>query len=237
MDFFKSQESLTTVEWIFRGMFSFVFLLVVAKTMGQRSISQLRTLDFIMALILGNIIAHPLSDESLGLRGSLITTIVLVLLYISATWLSLKWPLFKRYLDPSPVILVKNGLIQFRNLSKARISMDFLFSELRKEKVEDIQKVSLAIWEPGGTISVFIDSQHQPLTPADMKMETRPITITRPIVIDGKIDMSLLQEMGKDIEWLNAKIALSSNGKIRDVILATVNDNEQVQVYAKNSRN
>ncbi|MFF6015923.1 hypothetical protein [Lysinibacillus fusiformis] len=31
--------------------------------MGQRSISQLRLLDFAMAITLGNIIAHPLSDE------------------------------------------------------------------------------------------------------------------------------------------------------------------------------
>lgn len=117
--------------------------------MGQRSISQLRFLDFIVALILGNIIAHPLSDEELGLEGSMITTIVIIVLYVAATWLSLKWPFIKRYIDPPPITLVKNGLIQFHNLSKARISVDYLFSELRKEKVEDIQKVSLALWEPG----------------------------------------------------------------------------------------
>jgi uncharacterized membrane protein YcaP (DUF421 family) len=34
--------------------------------MGKRSISQLRRLDFTMALSLGNIIAHPLSDEQLA---------------------------------------------------------------------------------------------------------------------------------------------------------------------------
>lgn len=34
--------------------------------MGQRSISQLGLLDFAMAIPVGNIIAHPLSDEGLG---------------------------------------------------------------------------------------------------------------------------------------------------------------------------
>lgn len=150
MDFFESQETLTSVQWILRGIVSFVFLLLVTKAMGQRSISQLRFLDFIVALILGNIIAHPLSDEGLGLEGSMITTIVIIVLYVAATWLSLKWPFIKRYLDPPPITLVTNGLIQFHNLSKARISVDYLFSELRKEKIEDIQKVSLALWEPGG---------------------------------------------------------------------------------------
>lgn len=231
LDFFQSQESLTTMEWILRGIVSFVFLLLAAKVMGQRSISQLRFLDFIMALTLGNIIAHPLSDEELGLKGSMITTIVLVVLYIIATWLSLKWPFFKHYLDPSPITLVKNGLIQFHNLSKARISIDFLFSELRKEKAEDIQKVALAVWEPGGTISVFMDTPYQPVTPADLKLETEPFTISRPIIIDGKVDMSLLQEMGKDLDWLHSKIAPAKTN-IHDVILATV-ENENVRVFSE----
>jgi uncharacterized membrane protein YcaP (DUF421 family) len=231
LDFFGSQESLTTVEWILRSCVSFVFLLLVAKLMGQRSISQLRFLDFIIALTLGNIIAHPLSDEKLGLKGSMITTTVLILLYVAATWLSLKLPLFKRYLDPPPIKLIKNGQIQFHNLSIARISIDYLFSELRKEKVEDIQKVSLAVWEPGGTISIFMNTQYQPLTPADMKLETRPFSLSRPIIFEGKIDMSLLKEIGKDPIWLKKKIA-PTYANIRDVLLATVDENENVRVYS-----
>ena len=60
----------------------FFFLLFATKIMGQRSISQLRMLDFAMAITLGNIIAHPLSDEGLGMKGSMITMAVLVALYL-----------------------------------------------------------------------------------------------------------------------------------------------------------
>lgn len=232
LDFFMGQDTLTTVEWILRSITGFVFLLLAAKLMGQRSISQLRFLDFIIALVLGNIIAHPLSDERLGLKGSITATVVLITLYIATTWLGLKWSLFKRYLDPQPITLIKNGQIHFHNLSIAKISIDFLFCELRKEKVEDIKKVSLAVWEPGGTISVFMDTQYQPLTPADIKLETRPFAITQPIIIEGKIDLSLLKELGKDPNWLKNKIA-PTYSEIRDVILATIDDNENVRVYSE----
>ena len=47
-----------------RAIISYVFLLFAIKLMGRRSISQLRLIDFTMALILGNILAHPLSDET-----------------------------------------------------------------------------------------------------------------------------------------------------------------------------
>ncbi|GAA0377587.1 DUF421 domain-containing protein [Bacillus horti] len=232
MDFYKSQEALTAVEWVLRGAVSFIFLLLAAKLMGQRSISQLRLLDFIVALTLGNIIAHPLSDEKLGLAGSMITTLVLILLYIAATWIGLKWSLFKQFLDPSPITLIKNGQIQFHNLSSARISIDFLFSELRKKQVDDVEKVTLAMWEPGGTISVFLKSPYQSLTPSDIKLETQPLSLKRPIIIDGKIDKSLLKELGRDSVWLEQKL-VPSNTLIRDVQLATIDGNENVCVYSK----
>ncbi|MDQ7863055.1 DUF421 domain-containing protein [Peribacillus frigoritolerans] len=89
--FFNSQETLTAIQWILRAIISYFFLLLSVKLMGQRSISQLRLLDFIMALIIGNILAHPLSDEQLGLKGSMITTSVLVILYIISVFAGLKW--------------------------------------------------------------------------------------------------------------------------------------------------
>ena len=155
MDFFSSQETLTAIQWILRAIISFFFLLLSVKLMGQRSISQLRLLDFIMALIIGNILAHPLSDQQLGLKGSMITTSVFVILYIISVFAGLKWGKLRRFFDSDPFPLIENGQIIYKSLARARISIDVLLSELRKEKVEDIQKVSLALWEPDGTISLF----------------------------------------------------------------------------------
>jgi uncharacterized membrane protein YcaP (DUF421 family) len=107
MDFFHGQESLTAIQWFLRAVVAFYFLLFAAKIMGQRSIAQLRLLDFIMAILIGNIIAHPLSDEQLGLKGSMISMTVLVLLYIAGVFSSLKSVKLRRWLDPSPYPLIK----------------------------------------------------------------------------------------------------------------------------------
>jgi len=81
LELFYGQESLTVIQWIIRGAIAYIVLLISAKFLGQRAISQLRLLDFIIAIILGNILAHPLSDEGLGMTGSITTTIVLVVIY------------------------------------------------------------------------------------------------------------------------------------------------------------
>ncbi|MGO4543387.1 DUF421 domain-containing protein [Paenibacillus sp. 2TAB23] len=227
MDFFKSQESLTATGWILRSIVGFVFLIVAAKFMGQRSISQLRFLDFIIALTLGNIIAHPLSDEHLGLKGSMITTVSLVILYILAIWLSLKIPLLKQFFDPPAIILIQEGKLDYRNLTKAKLPIEFLFAELRKANVDDISKVAFAAWEPGGTLSVFMNTAFQPITPTDLKLSTEPFNLTKPIIADGHIEHALLREIGKDREWLEAEIRPRV---LKDIILATVDSKQSVQV-------
>jgi len=94
-------------------------LLIVAKIMGQRAISQLRLLDFVIALVLGNVIAHPLSDEHLGMKGSMITTVVLVVLYTGGLFISLKSSRIEKFLDPAPFALIKDGEIIYNGLKKA----------------------------------------------------------------------------------------------------------------------
>ncbi|KQX66394.1 DUF421 domain-containing protein [Paenibacillus sp. Root444D2] len=230
MDFFHSQESLTTIQWILRAVAAYLFLLIAAKALGQRSISQLRFLDFIIALILGNIIAHPLSDEHLGLVGSMITTIVIVVLYMTTSWLSLKWKFLKHYLDPPPLRLIKNGQIQMKSLRKAKISIDHLFSELRKQQIEDIAKVALALWEPGGIISVFLEPPYHPLTAKDMYIPTSSFSLVKPIIVEGSSDDKMLAQLGKDHAWLDAQIH-TAHLDMKDVELATIDDQDQLRIY------
>lgn len=232
MDFFYSQESLTAIQWILRAVISFFFLLIVTKIMGQRSLSQLRLLDFIMALSIGNIIAHPLSDQHLGMKGSMITMGVLVILYLIMVFLSLKWLKFTKFVDPSPFPLIKNGEILYKGLTKARIPIDVLLTELRKKQIHDIQQVALALWESDGTISFFLESQYQILTPKDMKLITKPFSLPITIIKDGKIDFEELKQTGKDEEWVKNQIRTIHSLDIKNILLATMDDkNDKIKVF------
>lgn len=231
MDFFQSQETLTSIEWVLRAIVAFIFLVIVAKVMGQRAISQLRLLDFVMALVIGNIIAHPLSDENLGLKGSVITTIVLVSLYLCGIYLILKWPWFRRLVTPPPINLVKDGEIIYQGLKKARISIDVLLEELREEKVEDVKKVALAIWEADGKISVFLDPKYNPLTPANYKLATEPFDLPKIIIKDGKLELKELKQINKDEQWVASNLKVQYQTEIKNVLLATIDQKENLKVF------
>ncbi|MEH7251321.1 YetF domain-containing protein [Neobacillus niacini] len=231
MSFFQSQESLTTMEWILRAVVAYFFLIIVAKAMGQRSIAQLRLLDFAIALVIGNIIAHPLSDERLGLKGSITTTSVLVILYIGSIYSTLKWPRIRKLINPEPVTLVKDGEIIFNGLKKARISIDILLEELRKKKAADVKKVALALWEEDGKVSVFLDPKYEPITPSTYNMVTEPFDLPQTIIKEGTIYSDVLKQMNKDEVWVVDKLENLYHTNIKNVLLATIDQKDNLKVF------
>ncbi len=234
MDFFYSQESLTAIQWIIRAIVSFFFLLFVARIMGQRSISQLRILDFIMALSIGNIIAHPLSDEELGMKGSMITITVMVILYLIGVFSTLKWTKLRNLINAPAFPLIENGKIVFKNLAKARISIDVLLAELRKEKIDEIDKVALALWEADGTLSIFLNSQYQTVTPSTLQLATKPFHFPQTIIKEGKILSEELHQTGKSESWLKNELKNTYNLDIHDILLATIDDNDNIKICLYN---
>lgn len=231
MDFFQSQETLTTIEWILRAIVSFIFLVIVAKPLGQRSISQLRLLDFVIALVIGNIIAHPLSDEHLGLKGSMITTIVLVVLYLIGIFMILKWPRFRRLVNPKPVLLVKDGEILYEGLEKARISIDILLEELREGKVKDIKTVALAFWEADGKISFFLDPKYDAVTHASLNIAAEPFDFPRIVIKEGVLDFKELKQIDRDERWVISNLENLYNTEVRNVLLATLDKKGNMKVF------
>lgn len=231
MDFLQGKESLTSIEWALRAIVAFIFLVVVARVLGQRTISQLRLLDFVIALVIGNIIAHPLSDENLGLKGSVITTVVLVVLYLFGIFGVLKFPLLRKILNNKPIIVVQNGKIIYKGLKKARISIDILLEELREVKVEDVEKVALAIWEADGKISVFLHPKYEPITPAFYQMEAEPFDFPRTIIKEGKIIFKELEQVNKDENWVILNLKSSYQVDVKNVLLCTIDNKGCMKVF------
>ncbi len=231
MNFYQSQETLTAIEWILRAVTAFVFLVIVAKAMGQRAISQLRLIDFVIALVIGNIIAHPLSDEKLGLEGSLISTIVLVVLYLGSVFMMLKWPRFRRLLNNKPVILIQNGKILSNGLKKARISIDVLLEELREGKVQDLKKVAIAFWEADGKISFFLDPKYEPVTHESLQIATEPFDFPKTIIKEGIINYEELRQFNKDESWVVSMLQSQYHVEVKNVLLATLDSNDNMNVF------
>ncbi|MEH7459072.1 hypothetical protein CON65_04780 [Bacillus pseudomycoides] len=231
MHIFEGTHHLSIIEWVIRAIIAYIFLIFVAKAMGQRSIAQLRFLDVVLVLLLEGNLSNALSDERVGLLGSMITTFMLIALYIVSSVLTLKWDRWRRFLEPSPIILIHNGLIDFSNLKKARITVEYLFSELRLQNASDIKTIRLALWESSGTVSVFQYPEYETVSRLDMKVAGKKSPISFILVKDGKIQRDVLTLLGKTETW--AKEELSKKASIEWIQLATIDEMEKINILLK----
>jgi uncharacterized membrane protein YcaP (DUF421 family) len=165
------------------------------------------------------------------LKGSIITTIVLVVLYVGGVYLILKWPWFRKLLSQPPITLVQNGKVLNKGLMKARISLDVLLEELREDKIDDVKKVAMAIWEADGKISVFLDPKYEPLTPSALQIETEPFDFPRTIIKEGKMDMTVLSHIQKDERWVRSNLEKQYGTEVKNVLLATIDRKDNLKVF------
>jgi len=167
-------------------------------------------------------VAHPLSDEHLGMEGSLISTAVIVVLYLCGVFMVLRWPRFRRLVTHKPVVIVQNGEILEKGLKKARISIDVLLEELREGKVKDIKTVAIAFWEADGNISFFLDPKYEGVTNEALKIKTEPFDFPRIVIKEGIVNYKELKEVGKDEAWVTSNIKKSYNTQVENVLLASL---------------
>ncbi|HDX9580038.1 TPA: DUF421 domain-containing protein [Bacillus pseudomycoides] len=231
MYIFEGTKHLSNFEWMIRAILAYIFLIIVAKAMGQRSIAQLRFLDLVLVLLLGGNLSNALSDEKVGLLGSMITTCILVALHIVSSILTLKWDRWRRFLEPAPIILIHNGSIQFNNLKKARITVEYVFSELRLQGITDIQTVRLALWEANGIVSVFQHAAHETVSRKDMKIYAEQSPITFILIKNGRIQKDVLALIEKTEEWI--KDELKEKVPIQSIQLATVDEKGKINILLK----
>ena len=63
-----------------------------------------------------------------------------------------------------------------------------------------------------------------------MQLVKKPFSLPRTIIKEGKIDVSELHQLGKDIAWLEKKFSLYNVG-LHDILLATLDNFDEMKVY------
>src|SRR5690606_7879556 len=119
------------------------------------------------------------------------------------------------------------------NLKKARITIDYLLSEARQARIEDLRKLSLALWEPDGTVSFFASPQYQGPTRQGFDMIPEPFDLPVVVMREGKIDRQALGQAGKDETWCLSVLKEEHYVQLKDVLLATVERSGKVKVFVR----
>ena len=171
---------------ILRTLFMYFFIILAYRIMGKKEVGQLSIIDLIVSILIAELVALAIEGENDSILIAVIPIIVLVIVQIFISYITLKSEKIRDIIDGKPVIIIKNGRLNFTEMSKLRYSLDDLISQLRLQGIKSIDKVKYAVLENNGNLSVFQDDSDYPL----------------PVILDGVIDKSVLNDIDKDYDWI-----------------------------------
>jgi uncharacterized membrane protein YcaP (DUF421 family) len=145
----------------------YVFLLVVLRLLGKCTVGDATAFDFMVALILGEVVDEPIYGDVPLLQG-LVVIAVIAGWHAVNSYLSYRSERFDRLAGGAPRILVRYGVIDREAMRRERMNDGELWTLLRLQQIHDLRDVKQATLEPDGELSVIKTDAARELTRADV---------------------------------------------------------------------
>lgn len=214
---------------------SVIALFLLSKIMGNKEISQLSMFDYVIGITIGSIAAEMATALENDFWQPLLAMAVYAIVTILISAISRKSLAARRLINGKSYILLDNGVLFYKNFSKAQIDLNEFLVECRNKGYFNIADIQTAIFEPNGKISFLPKSLKRPSTPEDLNLNVAQENVVTNLILDGKILKENLKSINKDENWLLNNLKLQGYKKLSHIFLATCDNNLNLSVYAKNS--
>ena len=159
-------------------------LLVLLRLAGKRDLAQLNSFDFVVLLLLSNVVQNAVIGEDNSLVGGLLGAFVLVSANAVVVRVTRGSDTATRLLEGTSTTLVKDGKVDHRAVRRLGLREENVTSIIRRQGASTIDEVAEATLMPGGTISVWLKEPDENATKADIRR------------LEEKLDAALAQLKG-----------------------------------------
>lgn len=146
------------MDLVIRAVVAFLLIFTITRVVGRRELSTLEPFDLIMLIVIGDLVQQGVTQADTSITGVFIVLSVMASMTLLFAWANFKFRSLRPLLEGRPVVLVENGEVISRNLTRERLTVEEIESEARLEQIESIKAVRLAVLETNGKIS-FLPKQ------------------------------------------------------------------------------
>jgi len=141
---------------VLRSVAVYLFVLVVFRISGKRSLSQITTFDFILVLIIGEATQQALLGNDFSVVNAYVVIATLLMMEIMFSWMGRRMPKLGRVMESLPVIVVENGKLLHERADKEGVTVEEILAAGREHHgLERLDQFKYAILERHGGISVI----------------------------------------------------------------------------------
>ena len=144
------------MESVIRPALVYLFVLVLLRLTGKRTLAQITTFDFVLLLIISEATQQALIGEDNSMINGAIVVATLVGLNVLMSLLKQRSRWFDRLLDDIPLVIVVDGKPLKDRMDTARVDEDDVLDAARElHGLEHMEQIRHAILERDGQISII----------------------------------------------------------------------------------
>ena len=220
---------------LIRTLFLYLMIILAVRIMGKRQISELQTSELVVTLLISDIAAIPMQNTSQPLVSGFIPILVLVSCELLLSASMLKNSKFRKLVCGKPIIVIKDGEIDQKEMRRLRMSTEDLSEQLRQMDVFNISEVSYAIVETNGKLSVLKKPENQQPTNSMLGIVAPDDDFYSVVVSDGEISEFSASLCGVSNQWIDG-VLKAEKLNLNDVFIMTVNKSKDYYVVKKEDK-
>jgi uncharacterized membrane protein YcaP (DUF421 family) len=144
------------MEPILRGLAVYVFLLVVFRLSGKRSLAETTSFDLVLLLIISETTQQAMVDHDHSMTNAFLLIVTLVGADILLSLIKQRAPAAERWIDGVPIVIVREGRLIEDRARRERIDENDVLEAARLEQgLESMEQIKYAVLERGGRISII----------------------------------------------------------------------------------
>ena len=146
--------TVSLLELFLRGSVMYLFVFV-AMRLFRRESGALSTADLLVVVLVADAGQNAMASQYHSITEGVVLVGTIFFWNYGLDWLGYRYPRMHRLLNPPPLLLIKDGRVQPRNLRAEMLTRADLTEHLREQGIENIAEVRRCYLESDGHISVI----------------------------------------------------------------------------------
>ena len=203
--YIETEERFFYLDVFLKLLLGLLALALIINKSGKGNLAPTSAMDQVQNYVLGGIIGGVIYSPSVSIFQFAVVLFIWAFLIFGLRQLKTKNHAFRRFIDGAPVIVINRGKINIAACKKAKITAHELAFKLRREGVYYIREVKRAVLEQNGELIIVLAGEENP---------------KYPIITDGIIQKSVLEDVDKTEEWLLEELQKAGYNSPAEVFLA-----------------
>lgn len=147
--------SMPWAELVVRGTATYWFLFLIFRFVVRREVGSVGIADILVIVIVADASQNAMAGEYKTVSDGFVLISTIIFWSVTLDRLSYWFPWFQKFSEPPALPLVRDGRMLKRNMRREFISEDELWTKLRENGVDSLDKVESVCLEPDGEFSVI----------------------------------------------------------------------------------